>query len=436
MIAFASYLFKMFVCSGLLFLYYHVALRNKLFHQWNRFYLLGTIILSLIIPCLEFSMTGTAGAATVSNIQLLQAVYVTDAYVAGKNFLSTDQWTAFAYGIVSFCVLIIFVLALLRIRLIIRSHPVVMLGDIKFLNTNEKDAPFSFLNYVFWNKQIDLESASGKHIFQHELAHIRERHSLDKIFAQCVLIFFWCNPFFWLIKKELRIIHEFLADKRSGADPHVFATMILNVTYPKHHNYLTNHFFQSSIKRRLAMLTKQYNPRNSYISRLLVLPLCAFILFACSVKDKQELAIPAKETATKTDSNQPVTTSTGSTQTKNENRMGEVDPNNKVYEKVEVEAAFPGGLSAWRRFLERNLNAQVPSDNGAPEGSFTVIAKFIVDRMGNISDIRTLTKHGYGMEEEVIRAISRGPKWTPAINYGKQVNAYRQQPITFVIAND
>ena len=108
---------------------------------------------------------------------------------------------------------------------------------------------------------------------------------------------------------------------------------------------------------------------------------------------------------------------------------------NKIFEKVEVEAEFPGGLPAWRRYLERNLNAQVPSDAGAPTGSYTVVVKFIVDKGGNISDVKALTSHGYGMEEEAVRAIKRGPKWTPAIQNGRNVNAYRQQPITFFVAD-
>jgi protein TonB len=113
-----------------------------------------------------------------------------------------------------------------------------------------------------------------------------------------------------------------------------------------------------------------------------------------------------------------------------------VEDENKIFEKVEVEAEFPGGQSAWRRYLERNLNAQVPSDAGAPIGQFTVIVKFIVDKQGNISDVKALTNHGYGMEEEAVRAIKRGPKWKPAIQNGRNVNAYRQQPITFVVAEN
>ncbi|MEI6946798.1 energy transducer TonB [Paraflavisolibacter sp. H34] len=111
-----------------------------------------------------------------------------------------------------------------------------------------------------------------------------------------------------------------------------------------------------------------------------------------------------------------------------------VEDESKVFEKVEVEAEFPGGTSAWARYLNRTLNGSVPVDNGAPEGSYTVIVQFIVDKAGAISDVKALTNHGYGMEEEAIRVIKKGPKWTPAIQNGRNVNAYRKQPITFVIA--
>jgi N-acetylmuramoyl-L-alanine amidase len=290
MIAFAYYLLKVIICSGILFFYYHFALRNKLFHQWNRFYLLATIVLSLSIPCLQFNIWGSSNENAVANIQLLKAVYSADEYVAeintsGKN-LSMEQWSVIIYSCISIVVLIVFILALVRIRSIVRSHSVMLIDDIRFVNTEEKDAPFSFLNYVFWNKQIELNSPSGEHIFQHELVHVREKHSFDKIFLQVILIGYWCNPFFWLIRKELQMIHEFIADKNSvgQSDAHAFAAMILQATYPTHYTYLTNQFFQSSIKRRLTMLTKKHNPKISYISRVLALPLFAFILFAFTVK--------------------------------------------------------------------------------------------------------------------------------------------------------
>jgi len=104
-----------------------------------------------------------------------------------------------------------------------------------------------------------------------------------------------------------------------------------------------------------------------------------------------------------------------------------------VFRKVEEEASFPGGQTEWRKFLERNLRGDVATEHGAPAGSYTVVAQFIVDKEGNISEIKPLTNLGYGMEEEVVRIIKKSPKWSPAILNGKPVKAYRKQPITFVI---
>ena len=109
---------------------------------------------------------------------------------------------------------------------------------------------------------------------------------------------------------------------------------------------------------------------------------------------------------------------------------------NKIFDKVEIEASFPGGDSKWRQYLERNANGQVATDNGAPEGTYTTVVQFVVDKEGNISDVRALTNHGYGMEEEAMRVIRKGPKWTPAVQNGRQVKAYRKQPITFQVQSE
>jgi protein TonB len=109
------------------------------------------------------------------------------------------------------------------------------------------------------------------------------------------------------------------------------------------------------------------------------------------------------------------------------------DDDNKVFEKVEVDASFPGGESSWRKFLEKNLNPSTPVDNGAPAGSYTVWIQFIVDKEGNVSEIKPLTSHGYGMEAEAVRVLKKATKWVPAIQNGRNVKAYRKQPITFVV---
>jgi hypothetical protein len=108
----------------------------------------------------------------------------------------------------------------------------------------------------------------------------------------------------------------------------------------------------------------------------------------------------------------------------------------RVFTHVEVEAAFPGGQQAWVKFLTRNLHTDVPGKNGAPAGSYTTIVKFVVSKDGTLTNINTETKVGYGMEEEVVRVIEKSGKWIPALQSGRNVNAYRRQPITFLVTDE
>ena len=111
-------------------------------------------------------------------------------------------------------------------------------------------------------------------------------------------------------------------------------------------------------------------------------------------------------------------------------------PDDKIFEMVEFEATFPGNIEGWRTFLEANLNADVPAKRKAPPGNYTVIVQFIVDKTGRVSDINPLTAHGFGMEAEVVRVMRRSPRWTPAVQNGRPVKAYRKQPITFAITKE
>ena len=109
------------------------------------------------------------------------------------------------------------------------------------------------------------------------------------------------------------------------------------------------------------------------------------------------------------------------------------DDEGKIFTKVEVEAGFPGGDGAWTNFLRKNLNPDVAADNGAGEGTYTVIVKFVVSKDGSLSDITCESDPGYGICEEAKRVIKKTKNWTPAIQNGRNVNAYRRQPITFAV---
>lgn len=104
--------------------------------------------------------------------------------------------------------------------------------------------------------------------------------------------------------------------------------------------------------------------------------------------------------------------------------------------KQEIDASFPGGDAKWLQYLERNANGQVATDNEAPVGTYTAIIQFSVDENGNVSDVRALTNNGYGIEEEAIRVIKKGPKWVPAFQNGHLVKSFRKQPITFRVDSE
>jgi periplasmic protein TonB len=108
----------------------------------------------------------------------------------------------------------------------------------------------------------------------------------------------------------------------------------------------------------------------------------------------------------------------------------------KEFKTVQIEAKFPGGAGEWRKYLERNLNSQVPTDNGAPAGNYTVIVSFLVDKDGNISEVRAENDPGYGTSGEAVRAIKKGPKWIPAVQNGRNVIYRQKQSITFQVQEE
>ncbi len=293
MITIAWYLLKVMICSGILCGYYYIALRNKIFHRWNRFYLIASVVLALGVPLIKINIfqKSVAGKGTV--IRMLQTINTGDEIIIEYSRhtglqLSSENIVAAGYLLITIVLLSVFLLALYKISRLRKKFPEVKMPGISFFSTNARGTPFSFLNSIFWNNAIDLHSKQGQQIFNHELSHIKEKHSYDKIFINVVLVFFWINPFFWLIQKELSMIHEFIADKEALEDHDInaFAEMILQTVYPGQHFSITNNFFNSPLKRRLTMFTKNRNQKVSYISRLLALTLAAIIFFAFTIKMK------------------------------------------------------------------------------------------------------------------------------------------------------
>lgn len=298
MIAFAEYLLKVILCSALLTGYYWFALRNKLFHAWNRFYLLASVVIAIGLPFLKITFSQEQQQLAQPAYQVLQTITTNEVWFEATDTTATAKQTFFTaenlsiglYLLVSFITLIILLIAIIRIILLIKKYQHWKINNLVFVDTDAIGTPFSFLHFIFWNREIDFNSQQGQQIFAHELVHVKQKHSWDKLFINTVFVVFWSNPFFWLIRKELTMIHEFIADQQSVKDHDTasFAAMILVTTFPGYTMPLTNPFFYSPIKRRLLMLTKLQNPKIGYISRLLLLPLLIFLVVSFAVKTKEK----------------------------------------------------------------------------------------------------------------------------------------------------
>ena len=147
----------------------------------------------------------------------------------------------------------------MKINQLKKEFPKESIEGITFYNTNLHDAPFSFFRNLFWKKSILLQSDLGKQILKHEMVHIEQKHSFDKLFVQIIQSMFWFNPIFYFIKKEITLIHEYLADKKAvkQADTKAFAQMLLASNFSGNVLPATSPFLSSNLKKRLKMLSQK-----------------------------------------------------------------------------------------------------------------------------------------------------------------------------------
>jgi N-acetylmuramoyl-L-alanine amidase len=288
-----AYLVKVIICSAVLMLYYNIALRNSRFHYYNRFYLLFTVLLSTMLPLLHLQwFIFNSNSSRV--VQLFNIIYVPggeDFDNAGSSVLNLQQFLLPGMLLVSAVMLIILIARVVNIYRLKKQYPVNKTNEFEFINTNLRQAPFSFLRNIFWRTDISLHDETGKQIMQHEITHIKQKHSWDKLFLQAILCFYWMNPFFWLLKKELYLLHEFIADEKAVGknDAASFAKMLLSSQYASFQFAPAQSIFYSPIKRRLIMITTSKKSQFSYLRRVMVLPLLTIVicLFAFTVQKEK-----------------------------------------------------------------------------------------------------------------------------------------------------
>ncbi len=204
-----------------------------------------------------------------------------------------------ALGVVSLYFLAKFLYGIFRIRQLKSQFKKESFEGVNFYQTDLSEAPFSYFKNLFWKNTIMLNSDIGKQILKHEMVHIEQKHSVDKIIVEIITSVFWFNPFFHIIKKEINLIHEYLADKKAvkQSDTKAFAQMLLASHFSGTQLPATSPFLSSNLKKRLKMLQKP-KTKFGYARRIFALPVLFTVAFAYMVNAKNK---EIKETNTEID---------------------------------------------------------------------------------------------------------------------------------------
>ena len=299
------YVIKTLVISGLLFGYFWIFLRNRFFHSFNRLFLISIPLFSLLLPALHFSLPEFWNRSpTGSPIHLLgvaqggfeEAVTVYAKRNAGHS-LSWEWVVVLIMLIVMTILLYRFIRTIRHLRNLCRNKTFLQLPEAMVYFVSEKGTPFSFFSSIFWGKETDIDSREGRQILRHELFHVRNHHSVDIIGMEIITILCWFNPFFHLIGRELKLIHEYAADACAAAESNEYEyaglllTKISGKPFP-----LTNPFFKNQIKRRITMITKSNKNKSALAGRLMILPLFAVLICLFSFKIKTVLQFHTAKT--------------------------------------------------------------------------------------------------------------------------------------------
>ncbi|WP_292009654.1 M56 family metallopeptidase [Chryseobacterium sp.] len=281
------YFGKVVICSCVMFLYYQLSLKDKTFHHYNRFYLLSAMLISLLLPLIRidyFTVEVNSNVYQLINqIQNFNSVKSTNYdYIYFRIIFS-------ALGLVSFYFVGRFFYGIIKIQQLKKQFQKESFDGINFYHTNLSEAPFSYFKNLFWKNTIVLNSEVGRQILKHEMVHIEQKHSFDKLFIEVITAVFWFNPFFHIIKKEINLIHEYLADKKAikQSDTKAFAQMLLAGHFSGTQLPATSPFLSSNLKKRLKMLQKP-KTKFGYARRIFALPVLFTLAFAYMVDAKNK----------------------------------------------------------------------------------------------------------------------------------------------------
>ena len=431
---FLVYILKSAACLAVFYLFYKLLMSRDTFHRFNRFALLGLLVLSSLLPLVEASVNSPAAVQetmlTLEQLLLLADIQPEGESMAAATPSATVLWLRAALlvyltGIVFFIARNLCSLA--RLGRLIRQGKREALDsylpdrkekNVRLVVHDHDIAPFSWMHWIVIARK-DLEE-NGREILIHELAHIRNRHSWDLLLADLCIFVQWFNPAAWLLKQELQNIHEYEADEtvlREGVNARNYQMLLIKKAVGTRLYSMANSFNHSSLKKRITMMLKEKSNPWARAKYLYILPLAALAVTAFA---RPEVSAVADEiSAVKViapavhDSIQPNV------------QPAVAAPSSALDQMPE----FPGGMEALNTYLRNNIRYPQEAQKAGIQGR--VIIQFIVSKDGSITDAEVVESVDPQLDAEGLRLIKNMPRWKPGMRKGQAIRVKQTLPIRF-----
>lgn len=253
------------------YIFYRLFLQKETFYSLNRYYLLLTTLLAFSLPLIQIGyLFRMFGFPTQSG----QPYPETATQIIGKtDYFSPEFFLPLTYLVIALVLFIALATRIMRIIVFANTAKRKEFSEMQYLELEGEQTAFSFFGLLFINPNIQEKEA----VIRHELVHIQQKHSVDVLFFELVQIAGWFNPITYLYKKDIKLIHEYIADDlttRVTIPKHEYAMLLIQHSFGAPLNSLTNQIFnQSVLKKRINMLNKQKSGAAARLKLLLALPI-------------------------------------------------------------------------------------------------------------------------------------------------------------------
>ena len=429
-----AYLIKVNLAIILLYGFYRLLLQNDTFFKWKRALLLGILFVSLLYPFWDISrqlienkmLTEAIRNGAIFPTYYLQEITITADAARTESSFSFWKSLPDILTIIYFLGTLLFLIGVFTqlasiVRMLLHTEPVILSGRKVYIKKGLK-APFSFFKFIIMDPN-QYDDSELREILQHEETHVREWHSIDMLLSEVMCVLCWFNPFIWLMRREIRINLEYLADRsviNSGCNLEHYQFHLLRLSYQKPIVHLTNNFNVSPLKKRIFMMNKKQTSLFGYTKYALFIPLVAVLL----VFNSMDISSSTREVLEM----EPVMGSPDSELNAKIQALETKDSGN-VYKEVDEMPEYPGGVKALLQYLQDNIIYPVAAQTEGIQGR--VVVRYIVRSTGKIDDIEVLRSLSPECDEEAVRVVKAMPDWTPGKKNGKTVDVYYTLPIVF-----